>query len=62
MSDGMNRYRADLREMQFVLLEQFGFLSVAGKAPFEGWGADEAKAVLGETYRFARDVLDGVAV
>jgi alkylation response protein AidB-like acyl-CoA dehydrogenase len=53
----VNRYKADLRELQFVLLEQFGFAEVVKRAPFENWGPDEAKAVLEETYRFARDVL-----
>ncbi|MFL5318626.1 MAG: acyl-CoA dehydrogenase family protein, partial [Myxococcaceae bacterium] len=57
MSVGINRYKADLREMQFVMLEQFPFDSVAGQGPFAAWGQDEAKAVLNETYRFAREVL-----
>lgn len=57
MSVGINWYKSDLREVFFVLFEQFGFGSVAGKAPFEAWGPDEAKAVLNETYRFAKDVL-----
>jgi len=57
MAAGINRYKADLREMFFVLFEQFGFEQVAGKAPFEGWGRDEARAVLEETYRFAKEVL-----
>ena len=57
MSIGINRYKADLRELSFVLFEQFGFESLAGKAPFEAWGPDEAKAVLSETYRFVKDVL-----
>lgn len=57
MSNGINRYKADLRELSFVLFEQFGFDSLAGKAPFEAWGREEAKAVLSETYRFVKDVL-----
>ena len=57
MSAGNNFYKNDLRELSFVLFEQFGFGQVAGSAPFEAWGADEAKAVLQETYRFAREVL-----
>lgn len=57
MSVGINRYKCDLRELQFVLLEQFPYTSVAGQPPYEGWGVDEAKAMLQETYRFAREVL-----
>ncbi len=57
MSAGINRYQVDLRELNFVLLEQFGFGKIAGQGPFEAWGVDEAKAVISETYRFAKDVL-----
>ncbi|HET9451332.1 MAG TPA: acyl-CoA dehydrogenase [Aggregicoccus sp.] len=57
MSAGNNFYKNDLRELSFVLFEQFGFGQVAGSAPYEAWGPDEAKAVLQETYRFAREVL-----
>ncbi|HKD41021.1 MAG TPA: acyl-CoA dehydrogenase [Myxococcaceae bacterium] len=57
MNGGINRYLADLRELQFVLLEQFRFGEIAGRPPFEAWGADEAKAVLEETYRFVREEL-----
>jgi alkylation response protein AidB-like acyl-CoA dehydrogenase len=57
MSAGINSYKTDLREIFFTLFEQFGFERVAGQVPFEAWGPDEAKAVLQETYRFAREVL-----
>ncbi len=57
MSVGINRYKADLREMQFVLFEQFGFKEFAGKGPYEGWDEETAKTILQETYRFAREVL-----
>jgi len=57
MSAGINTYKIDLREVFFTLFEQFGFGQVAGQAPFDAWGSDEAKAVLNETYRFAKDVL-----
>jgi alkylation response protein AidB-like acyl-CoA dehydrogenase len=43
--------------MFFVLFEQAGYARIAGQAPFEAWGVDEAKAVLQETYRFCKDVL-----
>ncbi len=57
MAVGLNWYRADLRELSFVLLEQFRLGELLGKAPYEAWGPEEAKAVLEETYRFAREVL-----
>jgi alkylation response protein AidB-like acyl-CoA dehydrogenase len=57
MSAGINTYKTDLREIFFTLFEQFGFGQVSGQAPYEAWGPDEAKAVLTETYRFAREVL-----
>ncbi len=57
MSAGINRYQIDLRELSFVLIEQFGYASIAGQGAFANWGTDEAKAVLSETYRFAREVL-----
>ncbi|MFN0063989.1 MAG: acyl-CoA dehydrogenase [Myxococcaceae bacterium] len=57
MTSGVNQYKADLRELAFVLLEQFEFGKLAGKAPFEAWGVDEAKAILDAAYVFAREVL-----
>ena len=57
MASYVNRYKADLREMFFVLFEQFGFNDVAGKGPYDGWDEDTAKAILNETYRFAREVM-----
>jgi len=52
----MNRYKADLREVRFVLFEQFGLNDVLQKEPYEDWGPDEVRMVLDETYRFAREV------
>ena len=42
----INRYKADLREFQFVLFEQFKLGELLGKAPFEAWGEDEVKSSL----------------
>jgi len=52
----INRYRADLREFQFLLFEQFKVGEILGKAPFEAWGEDEVKGSLAECYRFVREV------
>ncbi|HMK72510.1 MAG TPA: acyl-CoA dehydrogenase family protein, partial [Myxococcaceae bacterium] len=57
MALGLNWYRADLRELSFLLLEQFKLADLVGRPPFEAWGPEEAKSVLRETYRFAREVL-----
>ena len=57
MAAGVNWYRADLRELSFVLFEQFRLGELLGKAPYAAWGVDEARAVLEATDRFAREVL-----
>ncbi len=57
MSVGINRYKADLRELFFVLFEQYDFNAFAGKGPFEGWDEDTARSVLKETYRISTEVL-----
>lgn len=53
----INRYKADLREMSFLLFEQFKLGELLGKAPYDGWGEEEVKTSLAECYRFAREVL-----
>ena len=57
MANGVNHYKTDLRDMEFALLEQFRLGELLGRAPFEAWGVDEAKAILAETYRFCTEVL-----
>jgi alkylation response protein AidB-like acyl-CoA dehydrogenase len=52
----VNRYRADLRELQFLLFEQFGIDELLGAPPFEAWGPDEVRLVLDEVYRFACEI------
>jgi hypothetical protein len=52
-----NRYKADLREMRFLLFEQFKLQDVLGQAPFENWGQDEVSMVLDEAYKFCCEVL-----
>ena len=56
MAQAINRYKADLRELHFVLFEQFGLADLMGKAPYENWGADDVKLILDEVYRFATEV------
>jgi alkylation response protein AidB-like acyl-CoA dehydrogenase len=57
MSAGINRYKADLREIFFVLFEQFKFSQFAGQRPYDGWDEETAKAMLKEAYRFSTEVL-----
>jgi hypothetical protein len=53
----VNRYKADLRELHFLLFEQFKLGDVLGQPPYEGWGEDEVKSALAECYRFSTQVL-----
>ncbi|HMR75291.1 MAG TPA: acyl-CoA dehydrogenase [Polyangiaceae bacterium] len=57
MSQPQNRYKADLRELNFVLFEQFNLRDVLGKEPYAEWGPDEVKMTLDGVYRFATEVL-----
>ncbi len=57
MSQAINRYKADLREVQFVLFEQFKLGEVLGEEPFAHWGEEEVKETLKGVYRFATEVL-----
>ena len=52
-----NRYKADLRELRFLLFEQFALDEILGKEPFEAWGHDEASMVIDESYKFCCEVL-----
>lgn len=52
-----NRYKADLREMRFLLFEQFHLDEILSQAPFEAWGPDEVGMVLDESYKFCCEVL-----
>ena len=49
-----NYYKADLRELSFLLFEQFKLDELLGKAPYANWGEDEVRAVLEEAYGWAR--------
>ena len=52
----INRYKADLRELTFVLFEQFKIEDILGKEPFDAWGVDEVKTTLTESYRWVKEV------
>jgi len=55
-STPQNRYKADLRETQFLLFEQFPMESLLGKPPFENWGRDECLMVIDESYKWCCEV------
>ncbi len=52
----INRYKADLREMFFLLFEQFRLQDLLGKDPFEAWGEEEIRQSLSGCYRWVREV------
>ena len=52
MPQDTNRYKADLREMQFLLFEQFKLGDVLGKEPFEAWGREDVELALKTAYEF----------
>jgi hypothetical protein len=52
-----NHYRADLRELRFLLFEQFGLSEILGKPPFEAWGEDEVSMALDEGYKIVCEVI-----
>jgi alkylation response protein AidB-like acyl-CoA dehydrogenase len=57
MSQAQNRYKTDLRELQFLLFEQFGMRDILGKEPYAAWGEDEVRMVLDQVYEFATKEL-----
>ncbi|MEN9578300.1 MAG: hypothetical protein RJA70_1309, partial [Pseudomonadota bacterium] len=56
MSQGINRYRADLRELRFVLLEQFQLGELLGRGVYEDFSEEDVVGVLREAYRYAIEV------
>ena len=49
MAQGQNHYLADLREIQFVLFEQFGLGELLKSAPFVGTFDEDVYKRQGET-------------
>ena len=52
-----NYYKANLRDLSFLLFEQFHLEDLLGKEPFPDWGKDEVLAVLDESYAWAQKYL-----
>ena len=52
-----NYYKANLRDLSFLLFEQFHLEDLLGKAPYANWGKDEVVAVLEEAYGWVQKYL-----
>ncbi len=56
MAQGINQYKADLRDFAFLMFEQFNLQDVLGREPFVEWDEDTCREVLNQVYRFAQEV------
>ncbi|HJK95041.1 MAG TPA: acyl-CoA dehydrogenase [Polyangiaceae bacterium LLY-WYZ-15_(1-7)] len=56
MAQPINRYKADLRDFNFLMFEQFGLQDVLGKDPFSDWDQATCSEVLSQVYKFAQEV------
>ena len=52
MAEGINRYKADVRDMKFLLFEQFGLEQLLGKEPYPDWARSDVEMVLDEVYKW----------
>ncbi len=57
MTQAINRYKADLRELDFVLFEQFRVQELFGRKPYGDLDIETAREMLKSTYEFAKTVL-----
>ncbi len=52
-----NYYKANLRDLSFLLFEQFHLEDLLSKEPYANWGKDEVQAVLEESYGWVQKYL-----
>ena len=52
-----NFYKANLRDVTFLLFEQFKLQELLGKAPYSDWGKDEVVAVIEEAYDWVQKYM-----
>ena len=52
-----NQYKSNLRDLSFLLFEQFRLDELLGKEPYANWGKDEVNAVLEEAYGWVQKYL-----
>jgi alkylation response protein AidB-like acyl-CoA dehydrogenase len=57
MAAAQNYYKVDLREIAFVLFEQFRLKDILGAEPYEAWTEEDVRMVLSECSKFAREVM-----
>jgi alkylation response protein AidB-like acyl-CoA dehydrogenase len=57
MAQQQNRYRADLRELFFILFEQYKLQNLLGQGLFKDWGRDEVEMSLRGAYQFVTETL-----
>jgi len=57
MAHQQNLYKSDLREISFVLFEQFKLAELLGAPPFDSWTEEDVRMVLAECYKFSTEVL-----
>lgn len=53
----INYYKADLRELEFSLFEQFQLGTLFAKAPYSHLSEEDARLILKEAYTFATEVI-----
>jgi alkylation response protein AidB-like acyl-CoA dehydrogenase len=52
-----NQYKSNLRDVSFLLFEQFKLEELLGKPPYANWGKDEVAAVIEEAYGWVQKYL-----
>jgi alkylation response protein AidB-like acyl-CoA dehydrogenase len=57
MASQQNYYKANLRDLSFLLFEQFHLEDLLGKGPYANWGKDEVLAVIEEAYGWVQKYL-----
>ncbi len=57
MTQDVNRYRCDLRDIRFLLFEQFGLGDLLAKPPYQDWAREDVDAVLDGVYQWSCDVI-----
>ena len=53
-------YKANLRDLSFLLFEQFRLHELLGKPPYANWGKDEVLAVIEEAYEWVQKYLSPI--
>ncbi len=56
MSSGINQYKADLRDMRFLLFELYRLEELLGDGPYKEWGKDDIDMILNEVYKWSCEV------